>query len=115
MTQVLTETPTEAGVPATPSTESTPPAWLRVVALASATGVLAFGAVGLLLAINGWYRPALAFPIGAVVWAALLFLARPAMASTTPATRSAHVYAAIGLLAVIGITGWNAQHASQHV
>src|SRR5262249_31201529 len=115
MTQVLTETPAAAGVAASPSTESTPPAWLRAVALATAAGGLAVGGVGLRLAINGWYRPALAFPIGAVVWVAILLVGRPAMASSTPATRCAHVYAVIGLLAVIGITGWNAQHASQHV
>src|SRR4051812_37827734 len=57
-----------------------PPRWLRFVALASAAGVMAFGSVGLLLAINGWYEPALAFPIGAVAWLAVLILARPAFA-----------------------------------
>jgi hypothetical protein len=115
MTQVLTESPAESGVAVVPSTESTPPGWLRLVALAAAAGVLAFGAVGLLLAINGWYRPALAFPIGFVVWLAILFVGRPAMVATTPASRGAHVYAAAGLLAVVAITGWNARHASQHV
>src|SRR5262249_40910457 len=114
-TQVLTETPPEGGVEATPSTESTPPGWLRLVALASAAGVLAFGGVGLLLAVNDWYRPALAFSIRAVVWVAILVLGRPAMVSTTPTPRSAHVYAVIGVLAVVAITGWNAAHASQHV
>jgi hypothetical protein len=115
MTQVLTETPAEPAVVPTPSTESTPPGWLRLVALAAASGVLAFGAVGLLLAINGWYRPALVFPIGAVAWVGVLFAAWPAAAVTTPAPRGAHVYAAIGLIAVLGITGWNSAHASQHV
>jgi hypothetical protein len=37
------------------------------------------------------------------------------MRATTPATRSAHAYAAIGVVAVLLITGWNAAHASQHV
>src|SRR6516164_2734103 len=101
MTQVLTDTPAEPAVTSTPSTDSSPPGWLRAVALASAAGVLAFGAVGLLLAINGWYQPALAFPIGAVVWVAILFAGRPALVSTTPASRGTHVFAAIGLVAVL--------------
>jgi hypothetical protein len=115
MTQVVTETPVEDSVEPPASTESTPPGWLRFVALATAAGVLAFGAVGLVLAINGWYRAALALAVGAVVWVAILFVGRPAMTATTRATRSTHVYAAIGVVAVLAITGWNAQHASQHV
>jgi len=115
MTQVLTETPADEDDTAPPSTENTPPGWLRAVALAAAAGVLAFGGVGLLLAINGWYRPAVAFPIGALVFVAILLVGRPAMTAATPATRRAHVYAALGLVAVLLITGWNAEHASQHV
>jgi hypothetical protein len=88
---------------------------LRLLALATAAGVLAFGSVGLVLAINGWYRPALAFPIGATAWLALLALARPVIASPTPTSRSVHIYAAVGVAAVLAITTWNAAHASQHV
>jgi hypothetical protein len=115
MTQVVTEPAVEESVDAPVSTESTPPGWLRFLALAAAAGVLAFGAVGLLLAINGWYRAALALTIGAVVWIAILIVGRPAMTATTRATRGTHVYAAVGVVAVLAITGWNAQHASQHV
>src|SRR5258708_32626778 len=46
--------------------DSAPPSWLRFVALASASGGLTFGSAGLLLAVNGWHKPALAFSIGAV-------------------------------------------------
>ena len=92
-----------------------PPAWLRLLALAAAAGVVTFGGVGLLLAINGWYRPALAFPIGAVLWIGLILLARPAIMPKAPVSRSAHVYASVAVAAVLAITAWNAAHASQHV
>jgi hypothetical protein len=111
MTQAATELTAGAGA----SVEMAPPSWLRVLALASAAGVLAFGSVGLLLAVNGWYRPAVAFPLGAVAWIAVLVLARPALAAKTPASREAHVYAAIGVVAILAITAWNANYASQHV
>jgi hypothetical protein len=97
------------------SAGSSPPIWLRSFALASAAGVLTFGSVGLLLAVNGWYRPALAFPVGAVVWIAVLALARPALVSEATVSRDAHVYAAVGVAAILAITAWNAAHASQHV
>ncbi|MDQ1455712.1 MAG: hypothetical protein QOH28_1332 [Actinomycetota bacterium] len=94
---------------------SAPPSWLRLLALAAAAGVLTFGAVGLLLAVNGWYRPALAFPIGAVAWVAVLVLARPALVPEATVSRGAHVYAALGVAAILAITAWNSAHASQHV
>jgi hypothetical protein len=97
------------------ASEIGPPGWLRFLALAAAAGVLTFGSFGLVLAVNGWYRPALAFPLGAVGWVAMLVLARPALRSKTPATRGAHVYAAVGVAAILAITAWNAAHASQHV
>ena len=97
------------------SAGSSPPDWLRLLALATAAGVLCFGSVGLLLAVNGWYRPALAFPVGAVVWIAILVLARPALAPEVAVSREAHVYAAVGVAAILAITAWNAGHASQHV
>ncbi|HEV7524338.1 MAG TPA: hypothetical protein VGP92_05195 [Acidimicrobiia bacterium] len=95
--------------------ECEPPSWLLWLALSAAAGVLCFGAVGLLLAMNGWYRPALAFPIGAVVWIALLLLARPVCGPNLRGSRIAHVFAVIGVAAVVAITVWNASHASQHV
>jgi len=111
MTQVATEhmADTEA------ATGETPPSWLRFLALAGATGVLAFGAVGLLLAVNGWYRPALAFPLGAGAAVAIIWLAWPALVPKRPVSRDAHVYAAVGVVAILAITAWNAGHASQHV
>jgi hypothetical protein len=96
-----------------------PPNWLRFIALASAAGVLSFGSAGLVLAVNGWYRPELAFPLGALGWVAVMLVARPAFVSSRPASksvaRSAHVYAAAGVCAILAITAWNAAHASQHV
>ncbi len=97
------------------ASEIAPPSWLRFLALATAAGVLTFGSAGLLLAVNGWYRPALAFPIGAAGWIAVLVLARPALAPKATGSRDAHVYAAVGVAAIVAITAWNAAHASQHV
>jgi hypothetical protein len=111
MTQGATERTAD---PDAPSGDA-PPGWLRFIALASASGVLAFGSAGLLLAVNGWYRPALAFPIGAGAWIAVLWLAWPALLSKAAVTRDAHAYAVVGVVAILAITAWNAGHASQHV
>jgi hypothetical protein len=96
-----------------------PPAWLRFVSLSAAGGVLAFGWVGVLLAVIGRYRPALAFPLGAVAWAGLLVLARPlyrsAAAPAARTSRAAHVWAAAGVAAVLAVTAWNVSNISQHV
>ncbi len=104
-----------------------PPRWLRLLAFVPAAGVLALGATGLLLAVNGWYRPALAYSLGGAVWVALVVLARPVLGpvrSAVPlgsrgalpaAVRVAHVYAAIGVAAIVAITVWNMANSSQHV
>ncbi len=104
-----------------------PPSWLRITAFVPAAGVLAFGSVGLLLAINGWYRPVLAFTIGGAAWAALVVMVRPPFSAPAPAPgmpagdgpgprpRSVHACAALGLVAIVAITAWNMGHASQHL
>lgn len=121
VTPVTSPTTTEADeeimVEAGPGDGDDPPAWLRVVAYASAAGVLSFGAVGLLLAINGQYRPALAFPLGAAVFAGVCWIGRPALRAPADVrtTRQAHTVAAIGIAAIAAITCWNAVHASEHV
>ena len=94
---------------------SEPPSWLRVGAFVPAAGVLAFGAVGLLLAIHGVYSAAVAFPLGALGLVAMTVLAWPAFRSARPASRSAHVAAAVGVTAILAITAWNGVHNSQHV
>ena len=99
------------------------PRWLRVAALFAAAAVLSFGAVGLLLALLGAYRPVLAFPLGSVAWIALLILAWPylvevspdATIDTTPVARVSHLAAVVGVLAILTITAWNAAQPSQHV
>jgi hypothetical protein len=103
-----------------------PPRWLRVAAFVPAAAVLALGSTGLVLAVNGWYRPALAYSLGGAVWIALVALARPVLGparsaapndsrapSSTP-VRAAHVYAAIGVAAIVAITAWNMANSSQH-
>jgi hypothetical protein len=118
MSREATETgsgETETDSDETDPGDAAPPSWLRCLALAGAAGVLTFGSAGLLLAVNGWYKPALAFPIGAVGWVAVMLVARPVLASHGPSTRGAHSYAAVAVAAVLVITVWNAAHASQHV
>jgi hypothetical protein len=99
-----------------------PPGWLRVAAFVPAAAVLAFGSVGLLLAINGWYRPAVVFPLGGVAWLLVVWLARPAFATAEFSTagratvsREARVCAIVGVGAIIAITAWNMANASEHV
>jgi len=97
-----------------------PPTWLLFVSLAPAAAVLAFGLIGLFLADQGWYRPVLAFPLGAVACIGVLLIAKPLFAEPRftrrrPTSGTAHVVAALGIAAILGITAWNAGHASQHV
>ena len=91
------------------------PRWLRALAFAGASAVAAFGAVALTAAIAGVYRTYVVFPIGALLWLALLLLARPILGAPGDADRRAHVVAALGVLFVAGVTFWNARHASQHI
>jgi hypothetical protein len=95
-------------------TRADSPPWLRGIALVSASGVLTFGLVGLFLADNSWYTPALAFLIGGVLLVGVCWLAWGAVRGGDT-SRRAHVYAAIGLIAIVGITGWNARHGSEHL
>jgi hypothetical protein len=103
-----------------------PPSWLRWAAFVPAAGVLALGSVGLVLAVNGCYRPVLAFTIGGAAWLGLLALARPALTGPGPlvgaqpvgptsGSRAAHLYAAVAVAAIAVITAWNMAHASEHV
>jgi hypothetical protein len=98
-----------------PRAHADPPRWLLFVALGLAAGVLCFGLVGLVLAINQVFRPALAFPLAAVAWVLVMWLARPVYANAAPSTRRSHVVAAVALALVGMITLWNGAHASQHI
>jgi hypothetical protein len=98
-----------------------PPLWLELIAFAAAAGLLAYGGLGLLLAINGWYRPVVVFVLGTAGLIVLLVGARaagvfaPGAGEPRASRRSAHVYAAVGIVAIVGITGLNVKHASHHV
>src|SRR6476469_3945818 len=54
------------------------PQWLRVLVFVAAAAVAAFGSVGLLLAVLGWYRRLAVLGGGVVVLAGLCLLARRA-------------------------------------
>jgi hypothetical protein len=96
------------------------PRWVRVIALGSALAMTAFGAVGLLLADIGIYRPWLVLPIGLVVTWLLFRMARPLLEgdgeATTGEIGSANRICAILAVALSAIVAWwNASNASQHV
>jgi hypothetical protein len=91
------------------------PRWLRALAFAGGSAVAAFGAVALAAAVAGVYRTYVVFPIGAVVWLALLALARPILGAPGSVDWRAHVVAALGVAFVVAVTVWNIRHASQHV
>ena len=91
------------------------PRALRALAFGSASAVAAFGAVGVAAAILGVYRPYIVFPLGAVVWVGLLVLARPILAGAGSTARSAQIVAAAGAVFAVGMSLWNARHASQHI
>ena len=91
------------------------PQWLRALAFGTASAVVAFGAVGLVAAIAGVYSVALVFPLGALVWIALLVLARPILAAPGDTARAATSASAAAVAFIGAVTVWNVRHASQHV
>ncbi len=90
------------------------PRWVRVIALVSTLVIASFGAVGLLLADLGIYKPLLVVVLGAGVFAVLFRLARRLLDVEGEATRTQRICAraAVTLSAVTAI--WNAGNASQH-
>jgi hypothetical protein len=91
------------------------PRWIRVLAFAIAAAVAAFGSVGLLLAVLGWYRLWLVLVAGAVVFVGLCALARPLLPPAGEVSRAARIGAVLAVLAIVGITIWNVSNASQQV
>ena len=91
------------------------PRWLRALAFGFASAVAAFGAVALVAAIAGVYRTYVVFPIGAVVWVALVVLARPILGAPGSFEWRDHLVAALGVVFIGAITYWNVRHASEHL
>jgi hypothetical protein len=91
------------------------PRALRLVAFATASGVAAFGTVGLVAAIIGIYRSYVVFPLGVIAWIGLFVVARPIVTGAGSIERRDRIVAVVGLVFVVGITIWNARHASQHI
>ena len=96
------------------------PRWVRVIALGAALALATFGAVGLLLADIGIYRPLLVLPIGLVAFVFLFRMARPLLdgdgdpTPRDPPTSSRTC--AILAVALSAITAWwNATNSAQHV
>jgi hypothetical protein len=103
----------DRALPSEPGTAET--RWLRGLAFATASAVVAFGAVGLITAIAGVYRPGVVFPLGALAWVGLLMLGRPVLVARGDTTLSSHLVAAAGVVFVGAMSLWNIRHASQHV
>ncbi len=89
------------------------PAWLVTSWHVAVTAVFAFGLVGLVSAVAGWFRPALVLPVAGLAWLALAIVTRPR--HITPPTRAAERAAivAVALIAANGVVG--ALHRSEHV
>ena len=85
------------------------------MAFAIAAAVAAFGAVGLLLAVLGWYRRPVVLVAGAVVFVALCLLARPLLPRRGEVSRAAQIGAVVAVVAIVAITIWNVSNASQQV
>jgi hypothetical protein len=89
--------------------------WVRILAFACGSGVLAFGAVGLVFADAGTYSTAVVFALGLVAWAVLLMLGRPVLTDAggdEPMVKRTAIGAVV-LAAAVGI--WNAINAGNHV
>ena len=77
------------------------PAWFDVIVLAGVSVVAAVGAIGLLLAIQGWYATWLALVLGLPVAAAMALIARRSL-PTTVADRAGQIGAAAALVLALG-------------
>jgi hypothetical protein len=91
------------------------PQWVRVLAFVIAAAVAAYGAVGLLLAVIGWYSLPLVLVVGTPMFAGLCVLARPLLAQEGVVSRASQVGAAVAVVAIVAITMWNVSNASQQV
>jgi len=91
------------------------PQWIRVLVLAIAAAVAAFGGVALTLAVLGWYRLPLAVLGGSVLFVCLGAMARPLLPPRGEVTRAARIGAALAVVAVVAITVWNIANASEQV
>jgi len=89
--------------------------WLRGLAFATSSAVVAFGAVGLIAAIADVFHAWVVFPLGGLAWVGLLVLARPLLVAPAGNSRSAHAAAALGTAFIAAWSLWNIRHASQHV
>ena len=90
------------------------PLWVRVIVLGSVLAFAAFGAVGLLLADLGLFKPVLWFVLGLAVFVGLARLARPLARAEGEATEASKV-GAIGAV-VISLVAmlWNGLNAAKH-
>ena len=95
--------------------ENDDPQWIRVSAFGIAAAVAAYGAVGLLLAVIGWYSGWLVFGAGTVVLVGLGLLSRPLLPRRGGVSRAAQVCAVLAVAAIVAITAWNVSNAAQQV
>ena len=91
------------------------PQWVRVLAFAIAAAVAAYGSVGLLLAVIGWYSLPAALGAGTVVLGGCFVLARPLLPRAADPSGSAQLCAVLAVVAIVAITAWNVSNASQQV
>lgn len=90
------------------------PLWLRVVVLAGGLALAAFGAVGLVLADIGQFKPVLWIAAGSVVFIGLGLLARPLARAPGKATEASKVGAGGAIVIALGAMIWNGLNAAKH-
>jgi hypothetical protein len=98
-----------------PEVASEPPGWLVAFAFIAAAAILSLGVCGLVLAVTATYRAPLAFALAALLFIGLIAFVGPRLPKADARSRSAAAVAAIGVVAIVGITVWNGANTSQHV
>lgn len=91
------------------------PYWVRIIALGCVLAIAAFGAVGLLLADLGQFKPVLWVGLGLVAFLGLGRLARPVFRPEGRASEASNVGAAAALALSLVSMLWNGLNAAKHV
>ena len=91
------------------------PLWVRVTVLGAVLAFAAFGAVGLLLADLGVFKPILWFVIGVAAFIGLVFMMRPLARAEGKASEASNVGAIGAVLISLASMLWNGVNAAKHV
>lgn len=91
------------------------PRWVRIIVLGCVLAMAAFGAVGLLLADLGLFKPVIWFVLGLAAFGGLVKLARPLASAEGKANEASNVGAAGAVAIALASMYWNGVNAAKHV